>query len=81
MKDSVNKERYYVVAPNYQWFLFWCRDRKIDPKDRSQAIFVHNMRDVAGHVILNEKQIVDIGPFDQKRYNLVLALRDRARER
>ena len=68
---------FFVVAPSYQWFVFWCRDRGINPKDKEKAIYIRDLRDIQGHVIVKEEQIVDLGLFDQKRYDLVLSLKNR----
>lgn len=78
---SGTDDRFFVVAPSYQYFSSWCEDKKINPSDRSKAIFVRDMRDVQGHILTSKKQIVDLGEFDLKRYELVLALKSRIKER
>lgn len=69
----------YVVAPSYRWFESWCWDRQLNPRDRHAAIFVRDQRDVQGIRLESEAQIIDLGSFDPKRYELVLALSSRVR--
>lgn len=81
MSSNEKNEPLYVVAPSYQWFLAWCQDSKLDPRDKSAVIYIHGMPQVQGRRLVSEEQIVDLGPFDPKRYELVLALRERVKGR
>jgi hypothetical protein len=77
----VTDHPFLVVAPSYQWFVSWCQDKKIHPRDKTKAIYIRDLGDVQGRQVMNKEQIIDLGPFDRKRYELVLALASRIRER
>jgi len=75
--DSDPQLTFFVVAPDYAWFQSWCQDNQINSHDKRHAIFVNDMKVVQGHRLTTEKQIIDLGPFDYTRYELVLALKSR----
>jgi hypothetical protein len=79
INDDDPHTTFFVVAPNYAWFTSWCRERQINPHDKRKAIFVDEMKDVQGQDLNSEEQIVDLGSFDAKRYELVLALKNRVK--
>jgi hypothetical protein len=75
--DDEPKLTFFVVAPDYQWFVNWCVDNQINYRDNREAVFVNSMLKVQGHQLSSKNQIIDLGPFDRKRYELVLALTHR----
>jgi hypothetical protein len=71
---------FFVVAPSYQWFTSWCQDEGIHPRNRNKVIYISHLSQIQGLRLESEKQIIDLGPFDPKRYDLVLALQARVRK-